>query len=57
MLSDSSKFKKLDIKSRKEINPLLQQENRLTNFFKTIKKSISDQLCKRFMNWYYVWFI
>ena len=45
MLSDSSKFKKLDIKPGKEINFLLQRENRLTNFLKKVK-SISDQLYK-----------
>ena len=46
MLSDSSKFKKLDIKPGKEINSLLQQEDRLTNFLKKVKRSISDQLYK-----------
>ena len=46
MLSDSSKFKKLDIKPGKEINFLLQQEDRLTNFLKKVKKSISEQLYK-----------
>ena len=35
MLSDSSKFKKLNIK---------QQEDRLTNFMKKVKRSISKQL-------------
>ena len=45
MLSDSSKFKKLDIKPGKEINFLLQREDRLTNFLKKVK-SISDQLYK-----------
>ena len=46
MLSDSSKFNKLDIKPGKEINSLLQQENRPTNFLKKVKKSISDRLYK-----------
>ena len=46
MLSDSSKFKKLDIKPGKEINSLLHQEDRLTNFLKKVKRSISDQLYK-----------
>ena len=46
MLSDSSKFKKLDIKPRNEINSLLQQEDRLTIFLKKVKRSISDQLYK-----------
>ena len=32
MLPDSRKFKKLDIKPEKEINSLLQQEDRLINF-------------------------
>ena len=44
MLFDSSKFKKLDIKPGKEINSLLQREDRLTNFLKKLKRSISDQL-------------
>ena len=46
MLSDSSKFKKLDINPGKEINSLLQQDDRLTNVLKKVKKSISDQLYK-----------
>ena len=46
MLSDSSKFKKLNVKSGKEINFLLQQENRLTYFLKKVKRSISEQLYK-----------
>ena len=46
MLSDSSKFKKFDIKPGKEINSLLQQEDRLTNFLKKVKTYISDQLYK-----------
>ena len=36
MLSDSSKFKKLNVKPGKEINFLLQQEDRLTNFLKKV---------------------
>ena len=46
LLSDSSKFKKLNIKPGKEINFLLQQEDRLTNFLKKVKRSISEQLYK-----------
>ena len=46
MLSDSSKFKKLNVKPGKEINFLLQQEDRLTNFLKKVKSSISGQLYK-----------
>ena len=42
MLSDPSKFKKLDMKPGKEINFLLQREDRLTNFLKKVK-SISDK--------------
>ena len=62
MLSDSSKFKKLNIKHGKEITFLLQQEDRLTNFLKKVKRSISEQLYKelypkRFTTWSYVWFI
>ena len=44
MLSDSSKFEKIDGKPGKEINFLLQQEDRLTNFLKKVKRSISEQL-------------
>ena len=43
MLSDSSKFKKLNVKSGKAINFLLQQEVSLTNFLKKVKRSISEQ--------------
>ena len=46
MLSDSSKFEKLNVKPGKEIKFLLQQEERLTNFLKKVKRSISEQLCK-----------
>ena len=46
ILSDSSKFKNNDIKPGKEINSLLQQEGRLTNCLKKVKRSISDQLYK-----------
>ena len=42
MLSDSRKFKKLNIKPGKEINFLLQQEDKLTNFLKKVKRSISE---------------
>lgn len=42
MLSDSRKFNKRCTKPGKEINSLLQQEERLTNFFKDWKRSISD---------------
>ena len=47
MLPNSSKFKKLNVKPGKEINFLLQQEDRLTNFLKKVKKSISEQLYKK----------
>ena len=57
MLSDSSKFKKLNIKPGKQINFLLQQEDRLTNFLNKVKRSISGQFYNRFTTWYYVWFI
>ena len=46
MLSDYSKFKKLNVKPGKGIIFLLQQEDRLTNFLKKVKKSISEQLYK-----------
>ena len=48
MLSDSNKFKKLNIKPGKEINFLLQQEDRLTNILKKVKRSISEQLYEEF---------
>ena len=46
MLSDFSKFKKLVIKPGKDINSLLQHENRLTIFLEKVKKSTSHQLYK-----------
>ena len=46
MLSDSSKFKKLNVNPGKKINVLLKQEDRLTNFLKKVKRSISEQLYK-----------
>lgn len=42
MLSDSRKFNKRYAKPGKEINSLLQQEERLINVFKDWKRSISD---------------
>ena len=46
MLSNSSKFKKLNVKPGKEI--LLQQEDRLINFLKQVVNSdISEQLHKK----------
>ena len=48
MLSDYNKFKTLDVKSGKEINCLLKQLDKLTNFLKKVKRSISDQLYKEF---------
>ena len=47
MLSDSRKFEKLNIKPGKKINLLLQQENRLGNFLKKLKRSISEQLYEK----------
>ena len=38
MLSASSKFKKLNIKPGKRINSLLQQEDKVNNFLKKVKK-------------------
>ena len=46
MLSDSSEFKKLDMKSGKGINSLLQQEDTPSKFLKKIKMSKSDHLYK-----------
>ena len=62
LLSDSNKSKKLNIKPGKEIIFLLQQKDRLINFLKKVKRSISEQLYnelypKRFTTWYYLWFI
>ena len=44
MLSDSSRFNKINIKPGKEINFLLQEEDRLTNFLKKIKTSITEHI-------------
>ena len=46
MLSDCQKFKKIDLTAGKEINMLLQQEDRLTSFLKRIKKGIDNELYK-----------
>ena len=46
MLSDTSKFKKINIKPGKKVNFLLQQEDQLTIFLKKVKRSISEQLYK-----------
>ena len=46
MFSDSRKFKKLNVKPGREINFLLQQEDRLTNVLKKLKRSISERLYK-----------
>ena len=45
-LSDSSKFQKLNIKSGREINFLLEQEDRFTNFLKKVKSPINERLYK-----------
>ena len=45
-LSDSSKFQKLNIKPGKEINFLLEQEDRFTNFLKKVKSPINERLYK-----------
>ena len=47
ILADATKFKQIEVKSGKELNVLLQQEDRLTNFLKSIKKSISIELYKK----------
>ena len=46
LLSDRSKFKKVDIKSGKELNVLLQQEDKLIKFLKKIKSFIDINLYK-----------
>ena len=44
MLSDSSEFKELDMKSGKGINSLLQQEDIPSKFLKKIKMSKSEKI-------------
>ena len=46
MLSDIDKFKRLNVKSGKELNLLLKHENKLVCFLKGIKKSIGKDLYK-----------
>ena len=46
MLCDPSIFRKIDFTFGKELNVLLQQEDRLTSFLKSIKKHISLDLYK-----------
>ena len=49
MLSDSSKFKKLDTKHGKEINSLLQEGDRLINFLKKEKGLSAISYIKSFI--------
>ena len=46
ILSDTSKFKKIDITPGKELNIILQQEDRLIKFLKSIKSCIDYSLYK-----------
>ena len=45
-LSDNTKFKKIVFTPGKELNILLQQENRLINFLKSVKNFIDSNLYK-----------
>ena len=49
ILSDFSKFKELDITPRKEINSLLQEEDRFSNFLKKEKMSTMISYIKSFI--------
>ena len=42
MLLDKDKFKKLDVKTGKELNLLLKHEGKLGSFLKGIKKSVEE---------------
>ena len=44
ILSDIDKFKKLNVKAGKELNCLLQHEDKLVNFLKHVKKSFGEDL-------------
>ena len=46
ILSDIDKFKKLNVKAGKELNCLLQHEDKLVNFLKHVKKSFGEDLYK-----------
>ena len=46
MLPDIDKFKKLNVKSGKELKLLLKNEDKLVSFLKGIKKSIGEDLYK-----------
>ena len=47
ILSDIDKFKKLNVKPGKELNSLLQHEDKLVNFLKRVKKSLGEEVYKR----------
>ena len=44
MLSDIDKFKKLDVKPRRELNLLLKREDKLVSFSKGITKTIGEDV-------------
>ena len=46
ILSDIDKFKKLNVKPGKELNCLLQHEDKLVNFLKRVKKSLGEEVYK-----------
>ena len=46
ILSDIEKFKKFNVKLGKELNCLLQHEDKLVNFLKRVKKSLGEEVYK-----------
>ena len=44
--SDIDKFKKLNVKPGKKLNCLLQHEDKLANFLKSVKKSLGEEVYK-----------
>ena len=46
ILSDIDKFKKLIVKLGKELNCLVQHEDKLVNFLKRVKKSLGEEVYK-----------
>ena len=49
ILSDIDKLKKLNVKPGKELNFLLQHQDKLVIFLKLIKKSLGDEVYKKFV--------
>ena len=46
ILSDIGKFKKLNVKPGRELNCLLQHEDKLVNFLRRVKKSLGEEVHK-----------